>query len=160
MKKDLVPNICYMAGLFSKASKKEKNFVSVNTSMIELQQKFIEIAVNELGILPNKIILGRESEKSAGFYHSRVAKQLQDIVNRETYLFKVPNELSRSYLAGMFDIAGHYRGSLEISHVNPRDAFMLENLGIHTRGDKIVNISKFVALIKGLSILLDNIKTD
>jgi hypothetical protein len=146
-----------MAGLYSKAPRREKNYVSVNTSISELQQRFIEIAVNELGILPNKIILGRESEKSAGFYHSRVAKRLQDIVNREIYVFKTVNELSRSYVAGMFDIAGHYRGAIEISHVNPKDAFMLENLGVHTRGDKIMNISKFIALIKESGILLNRI---
>ena len=155
MKKTLTPDVCYMAGLYSKASKREKNFVSVNTSISELQQRFIEIAVNELGVQPNKIILARESEKSAGFYHSRVAKRLQDIVNRETYVFKTVNELSRNYVAGMFDMAGHYRGAMEISHVNPKDAFMLENLGVHTRGDKIVNITRFIALIKGFSILLD-----
>ncbi len=157
MKEKLTPNVCYMAGLYSKAAKKEKNYVSVNTSILELQQRFVEIAVNELGIMPNKIILGRESEKSAGFYHSRVAKRLLDIVNRETYVFKTVNELSRSYVAGMFDMAGHYRGTIEIGHVNAKDAFMLENLGVHTRGDKIVNISKFVALIKERSILLSGI---
>ncbi len=160
MKSELTPNICYIAGLFSKSSRREKNYVSVNTEITELQQRFIEIAVNDLGIPPSKIILGRESEISAGFYHSRVAKQLQDIINRETFVFKTSNGLSRSYLAGMFDIAGHYIKSVEIHHVNPKDALMLENLGIHTKGDKIMNISKFIALIKDFSIIIKQLNLD
>ncbi len=156
--KKLTPNICYMAGLFSKAQKREKNYVSVSTTMPELQQKFVEIAVKDFGILPTRIILGRDSQSSAGFYHSRVAKQLQDIVNRETYVFKTANELSSSYVAGMFDISGHYRSAVEIRHINPKDAFMLEGLGVHTRGDRIMNISRFIELIAGRSIMLRHAK--
>lgn len=160
MKATLTPNICYMAGLYSKASKKEKNFVSISTNLPELQQRFVEIAVNDLGIIPSKILLGRDGDNDAGFYHSRVAKQLLDIANRETYVFKVVNDLSRSYLAGMFDIAGHYRSSVEIRHVSPKDAMMLENLGIHTRGDRVMNVGRFISLLKGHSIVLRKLKLD
>ena len=159
MKTKLTSHMCYMAGLYSKAAKQEKNFVSVNTSIEELKDRFVELSVKELGILPNKIIFGRVSERSVGFYHSRVAKQLIDITNRETYIFKVPNELSSSYVAGMFDASGHFSaGGLEIRHVTPKDAMMLENLSIHTKGDKVLNIGRFMELIKGRSIVLDRLK--
>jgi hypothetical protein len=153
--KKLTPEVCYAAGLFSKAARRQKNLVHISTSIPELQQKFVEIAVKKLGVLPNKIIM---DDSGVGFYHSRVAKRLQDIIDRETYVFKEVNVLSRNYLAGMFDISGHYRGAVEIRHVTPKDAFMLENLGVHTRGDSIMNVSLFVSLIKGYSILLDRIR--
>ena len=155
MKAKLTPSICYMAGLYSKASKKQKNFVSITTSIDALQERFVEIAVKDLEIEPNKILLGQVSEKSAGFYHSRVAKHLLDIANRETYLFKTANELARNYLAGIFDASGHIsQTGVEIRHITPKDAMMLENLGIHSKGDRILNIGRFIALIDGSSIIL------
>lgn len=159
MKAKLTAHVCYIAGLYSKGPKREKNFVSVNTGVEELKQLFIEIAVKELGVLPSKVLFGHESDKSVGFYHSRIAKQLLDIANRENYIFKITNELSSSYVAGMFDASGHFSaGGLEIRHVTPKDAMMLENLGIHTKGDKILNIGRFMELIKGRSIILGQIK--
>ena len=159
MKAKLTPQACYVAGLYSKGNKHEKNFVSVNTGIEELKQRFIEISVKDLGVLPSKILFGRGSEKSVGFYHSRIAKQLIDITNRETYIFKTQNDLSSSYVAGMFDASGHFSaGGLEIRHVTPKDAMMLENLGIHTKGDKILNIGRFMELIKGRSIVLSQMK--
>ncbi len=159
MKTVLTPGICYMAGVYSKGPKREKNFVSLNTGMEYMQQRFAEIAVKELHIEPSKIIVARDSSMSIGFYHSRVAKQLQNISNREAYLFKKSNELSKSYVAGMFDASGHFRpDSIEIRHITPSDALMLENLGVHTKGDKIMNISKFIVLIEGFSLLLSQTK--
>ncbi|MHB1830608.1 MAG: hypothetical protein ACYCO0_04415 [Candidatus Micrarchaeaceae archaeon] len=157
MKTILTPKICYMAGIYSKGPKKEKNFVSLNTDMEYMQQHFAEIAVNELHIEPSKIIIARDSRMSVGFYHSRVAKQLQNISSRETYLFKKTNELAKSYIAGIFDASGHFvPDSIEIKHITPSDALMLENFGIHSKGDKILNISKFIALIEGFSLLLSH----
>lgn len=157
MKTILTPKICYIAGIYSKGPKKEKNFVSLNTDMEFMQQYFAEIAINELHIEPNRIIIARDSRMSIGFYHSRVAKTLQNISAREVYLFKEKNELSRSYLAGIFDVSGHFSSdSIEIKHITSSDAFMLENLGVHSKGDKILNISKFIDLIEGFSIILNH----
>lgn len=152
----LTPNVCYMAGLFSKAPRREKNFVSINTGIEELQQRFAEIAVKDLKIEPSRIVLGRDGSLGIGFYHSRVAKRLNDIISREVYIFRKESELSRNYVAGMFDISGHFtKSSVEIRHVRPDDALMLENLGVHTRGDSITTITRFVSLIKGPSLLLE-----
>lgn len=156
MEAKLTPNICYMAGLFSKGPKSQKNFVSINSSIQELRDRFVEIAVNNLGVMPNKIIFGSNSDvKSVGFFHSRVAKRLIDIAKREVYVFKADNELSRSYIAGMFDASGHFGPrAIEIRHINANDAIMLQNLGIHSRGDKILNISRLMELIMGRSLVL------
>ncbi len=158
----LTPNVCYMAGLYSKGPKSQKNFVSINSGMQELRDRFVEIAVNDLAVLPNKIVFGSEPEnKSVGFFHSRVAKNLLDIISRETYVFKVDNELSRSYLAGMFDASGHFRpGAVEIRHINTNDAIMLQNLGVHSKGDKILNISRFIELVKARSLVLGQFRLD
>lgn len=159
MKTEFTPNICYMAGLLSKSHAKEKNFVGIDTEMEELQQRFVEIAVNDLKIEPNKILLAAKSAMSVGFYHSRVAKQLQDIVKREVHVFKIKNDLARNYIAGMFDISGHLTGGVfEIRHVNASDALILERLGVHTRGDRILNMTEFIKLIKGHSLLLEQIR--
>lgn len=153
MKVKLTPLVCYMAGLYSKSPRREKSLVCVSTGIEELRDRFIEIAVNELGIDPRRMIIDRE-DLSAGFYHSRVSKQLAGIVARETYVFKTVNDLSRNYLAGMFDISGHVTArGVEIRHVSARDALMLENLGVHTRGDAVLNISAFIGLVKGCSIV-------
>ena len=142
-----------MAGLYSKSSRAKKNLVCIDTGIDELKDRFVEIALKELGIDPSKIILDREGI-SAGFYHSRVAKQLANIVSREIYVFKTANGFSRNYVAGMFDISGHIKdGRVQIRHVTPKDAIMLDNLGVHTRGDSIMNIGAFIGLIKGVSIM-------
>ncbi len=153
----LSAKLCYMAGLYSKSNRKHKSLVCVNTGIEELRDRFVEIAVNELDVEPNKIMLDKE-EVSAGFYHSRISKQLANIVARETYVFKTVNEFSKNYLAGIFDISGHIKdGTLQIRHITPRDAMMLENLGIHTKGDNILNVGAFIGLIKGISIVEDRI---
>ncbi len=150
---ELTAEACYMAGLYSKSPHTEKSLVCISTGIEELRDRFIEMAVKNLGIGPSKIIMDRE-DISAGFYHSRVSKQLAGIVARETYIFKTVNEFSRNYLAGMFDISGHVTArGVEIRHVSARDALMLENLGVHTHGDSIRNISAFIEIIRGSSIV-------
>ncbi len=155
MELKLTANICYMAGLYSKGSKRQKNFVSINSSVDELRDRFVEIAVKDLGVLPNKIIFGSGTDKNVvGFFHSRVAKRLIDLEKREVHVFKIDNEFSRSYIAGMFDAAGHFSSdAVEIHNIDTDDAIMLQNLGVHSKGDKILNIVRFVSLIKGKSLL-------
>ncbi len=155
MKIKLTPELCYMAGLFSKSSHKSKNFVSISTTKEELKERFVEIAIKNLMVEPTKIIVGSDEDKSIGFYHSRIAKQLQNVVSRETFIFKKINNFSKSYVAGMFDISGHIRlGNIEISHIKLDDAFMLENLGVHTKGDAVLNTQKFIDLIRDSSIII------
>lgn len=156
MKTKLTPAICYMAGLQSKG-REERSAVGVSTGLEGIEQKFIEIAIKELKIQPNRIII---EEMGGGmrhvfFYHSRICKQLKDICDSSDKIFRHKNELSKAYVAGMFDAAGHKdaRG-LYIKKINPKDAVMLQNLEVYTKGNRIMNISSFIELIKDFSLLL------
>ncbi len=157
MQKGLTPDICYIAGLSSKNRESRKNAIGVQTSVPEIEQKFVEIAVKVLEIDPKKIFIEHSDGRiHAYFYHSRVAKRLANISSRESHIFKKPDQLSAAYLAGIFDAAGHIRsGSLSINPISPQDALMLQNLGIHTRGNTVLNISSLFSMIKGRSIMAD-----
>lgn len=157
MKHKITPGVCYMAGLLSKSKQWEKNSVGIQTSIVEIELRFIEIALKELEIEPSKIMMEEsEGHKRIYFYHSRVSKQLRDICAREVHIFKKPDKLSSSYVAGMFDAAGHIRnGTVTMSPMTPSDTIMLGNLGIHTRGKTIANASRLVLLIKGQSVMLE-----
>jgi hypothetical protein len=155
MKAKLTPSICYMAGLLSK-SKNERNAVGIRTGLEELEKKFIEIAMKEFEIEPNRILIEEvDGKRHIYFFHSRVAKRLNEIIGKEDKVFKVKNTFSSNYLAGMFDAAGGFgKESMYIRDLKPVDEVMLANLGIHTRGGNIMNISSFVSSIKGHSVLL------
>lgn len=156
MKPKLTSSLCYMAGLQSKAHE-ERSAVGVYTGLESLEQRFIEIAIKELGIEPNRIVI-----RDAGggmrhilFYHSRIAKRLREIVDKSDRIFKRRNELAGAYVAGMFDAAGHKdaRG-LYIKKIEPKDAVLLQNLEIYTRGNRITNAGSFMELARGFSLLL------
>ncbi|MDE1860920.1 MAG: hypothetical protein KGH72_04365 [Candidatus Micrarchaeota archaeon] len=160
MERKLKPKVCYVAGLCSKNTEQERNAVGVRTSVKEIEQRFIEIALTEFGIEPSKILVRDEiNHVHVFFYHSRVAKQLKKLVSRETIIFKRRNEFAASYVAGMFDAAGHEsNGALSINGVNASDQLMLQNLGVHTLNGRILNARQLVELIKGRSIMLQRIK--
>ncbi len=150
-----------MAGLVSRSSKREKNSVGIETSINEIEQRFIEIAIKELGIEPTKVIIDEaEGYRHVYFYHSRIAKQLTEIYSREVHVFKKRDTLSASYVAGMFDSAGRVSrnsGEVSMTPITPDDSFMLENLGIHTKGNTILNVGNLISLIGEESILIRRI---
>ena len=144
-----------MAGLMDKVTG-EKSEVGITTNFEEVEQRFLEIAVNKLGIEPNRIVI---EEKEAGrrrilFYHSRVARSLRDINENANRIFIRRNELSGAYVAGLFDAMGHAnRNGIYMGRMDPRTALLLEKLGIHTRENRITGVSSFMELVKGQSIL-------
>ncbi len=156
MKAKLTPSLCYMAGLQSK-SNEERSAVGVSTGMDDIGQKFIEISIKELGIQPNRIIIDDigGGMQHIYFYHSRICKRLKEIVDSSDKIFRRRNEFASAYVAGMFDAAGHKdRQGLYIKKIEPRDAIMLQNLEIYTRGNRIMNMSSFLELIKKFSIFV------
>lgn len=157
MKTKLTPTICYMAGLQSK-SNEERSAVGVSTGLPSIEQKFIEIAIKDLKIQPNRIIIEEigGGMRHVFFYHSRVCKQLKDICKSSDRIFKRRNEFSKAYVAGMFDAAGHKDSQgLYMKKIEPRDAVMLQNLEIYTKGNRIMNMTSFIAFIKGFSLLFE-----
>ena len=155
MKAKLKPSICYIAGLSKKDS--EKNAVAVETGSEEIELRFVEAAIKEFKIEPTKVVIEekKDGRRKVYFYHSRIARQLAEIRSREEKLFRVPNEFSCNYLAGMFDSTGGFsKTGVHLNILTPQDEVMLANLGIHTRNGRISNISTFVALIGRYSYLL------
>ncbi len=154
MKAKLSKEFCYLAGL-SRLSKEEKSKVSAKSEIKEIIERFVEIAV-KLGVEPRKIVV---EENETFFYHSKIARQIRKIRENEIKVFRHRNELSSSYIAGIFDARGSIRSkSVEISSMKPSEAIMLENLGMHVRGNRIANISEFIMLIKGYSLRIELIQ--
>ena len=153
----LTPAVCYVAGLQCN-SHEEHSAVGVHTSNTAIEQKFIEISVNELGIPPNRIIIREAGERMRHiyFYHSRICRRLKEVVNSSEKIFKRKNLFSASYIAGMFDATGHVDGrGLYLNRIGPREAILLQNLDIYTKGGRLINPSSFLLLVRGSSILAD-----
>jgi hypothetical protein len=155
MKARLKPGICYMSGLSRRRS--EKNMICIVTGIDGIELRFIEIAVNEFKIDPKKVVIEEQEDRrrKVYFYHSRIARQLVEIQSREDRLFRTPNELSSSYVAGIVDSSGRFsKNGIYIDNLTPQDEVMLANLGIHTRDARVSNISALAFLVKGKSIML------
>ncbi len=161
MKTKLTPNMCYIAGLQSRSSE-ARSAVGVRTSIQEIEEKFAELCIKELAVPPNRLIIDDEGEeRHIYFYHSRIYKRLHEVIDNQVRRFRWTNEFSGNYVAGMFDCAGYLHGnSLSIRGITSADAVMLEQLGIRTEGNRIKNITKFIALIKGYSIMLERMNPD
>lgn len=157
MELKLTPGICYLAGLYGKSKARARNAVGIDTTVKEIEQRFVEIALKELGIEPSRIIIEEKGHyRHVFFYHSRVAKYLERTVRRESIIFKRKNEPSSNYVAGLFDAAGHIsHGEVSINGLTRSDELMLENLGVHTNNGRVMNLSALLSLIRGASSLLE-----
>ena len=152
MKGKLKPSTCYMAGLTR--GEGERSSVGIETSMGDVEERFVKSALKDFKIEPNKILIEeKDGLRHVHFYHSRVARQLSELREREDKIFKAQNELSKSYVAGMLDSSGRLSTSgIAIKGLKPIDEVMLANLGIHTRNGRIMNISTLLAFVHGVSL--------
>jgi len=158
MRIKLKPEICYVAGIYSKVDSSSSK-IELRTESSAVEERFIEIAIKSLGILPERVIAEGTRKRNIYFYHSKMAKQLRYIISNETRLFKKRDANAASFVAGMFDAAGRVsNGMLSIEGLTGSDQVMLENLGIYTEGKRIRNISSFITLIHGFSVLLEHIQ--
>jgi len=150
----LTPELCYMAGIVSKTRQAEKSMVGINTTIDDVVENFVEVAL-KMGIDTKKIMIEDvDGVKHVYFFHSKLAKQIREIVEKQTKIFKYNNEFSASFLAGMFDSSGKIsRGKLLLSGMSAADQMVLENLGVHTHMNAIMNIKAFLEIIKGKSII-------
>lgn len=151
----LTPDLCYITGLISKGREYERSAIGIVTTMDELVEKFSEIAI-KLGVAPNKILIEEDDGvKHIYFFHSKMAKQARETIERETRIFKYRNEYSGNYLAGMFDASGKVvKGTVIIKSLTSSDQLMLQTLGIHTKGSEISNVGSFIELVKDYSVVL------
>lgn len=158
MKFKLEPYLCYLAGLQSR-SHAERNAIGIFTKSEALEQKFIDLALKKLKIEPNHLIIeDKDGAHHVFFYHSKLGGQLRKVSESCNILFKLPTEQSRNYAAGIFDAAGHVSGrGLYIKGMTVQESVMLQQLGVQTSGQRIRSITRFLALVKGFSVMADNI---
>ncbi|MDE1856191.1 MAG: hypothetical protein KGH49_03080 [Candidatus Micrarchaeota archaeon] len=151
----LSPEICYIAGLAGKTKQGERSMVGINTTIDEMIENFVEVAM-KLGVEPKKIIIeDTRGIRHAYFFHSKIAKQIRDILAKETKVFRHKNEFAAMFLAGMFDANGKIRnGSISIGGMSPADRLVIENLGMRTKDSKILDAKKFAEFVGERSVIL------
>jgi hypothetical protein len=154
----LSPKVSYMLGIYS-MNKMAGQPISVSTRNGGVIEKFVKIAIGELGVEANKIML---NESGAAFYNSRLRKLFDRALERRRNTFKYLNDYSGNYVAGLFDCNGGMdRKGLFIRKIDVHDGLVLEDLGVHTRvqGSKsyIMNENALVALIKEHSLVLQKV---
>ena len=82
--------------------------------------------------------------------------QLYDSVHNK--IFRLPTPNSKSYVAGIFDAAGHVSGkSIYINGITVNEAVMLQQLGVHTSGERIRDVRNFLDLVRGFSVIADGV---
>ncbi len=151
----LTPSVSYILGVYH-ASAIQTQPIKLHASNSEMLERFIKIAISELGVEPSKILL---DGKNAAFYNSKIKKLFDKALERRLVTFKYRNAYSGSYISGLFDASGgRDRKGLYIKNLDNKDALLLENLGIHTmvQGSKsyIIDESLFLSLVKGYSSIM------
>lgn len=154
----LSPSVSYVLGVYSTSDRKLP--MHLHTENSEMLERFIKIAVTDLGVKANKIIL---KENEASFYNSRLKRLFDRALERRTKAFKYLNDYSGSYLAGLFDCNGGFdRKGMFVRDLEAHDALLMENLGIHLKhqGSKayVMNENAFVELIRKHSSTLGKVK--
>lgn len=156
MKIKLTPTLCYLAGIQSRFNE-ESGAVGIKTNIDAIEQHFISICLKELGIEPNRILINEDGGiRHIFFYHSKLKRQLKQIMDNQNKLFRLPTNETRSYIAGIFDGSGYTKdGYLFIHKISRSDELLLESLTVHIKGTKILSIKTFLSIIKGYSILVN-----
>ncbi len=156
MKTKLKPYMCYLAGM--QRGSEVGSAVGITTSIDAIEEKFIELCIKRLLIPPNRIIIEeRGGARHVYFYHSLIYRRLKEINEKKTRIFIRDSDLSRGYISGIFDANGHIgRNSISIRGMDAGDELILDRLGVHTLHGKILNISQFITLIKGCSVLFEH----
>jgi hypothetical protein len=155
MRFKLTNELCYFAGMTKGPHESEKNRLGFTTVHEQLTESFIKHAL-ALGVNPTKMMIEtQEHFTHVYFYHSRVARMVNDILEKREALPKKNIGLAVSFAAGMFDSSGHAsNGRVFIRRMDKKDALMLELMGIHTSGSgKVINAKHFLEMIKEQSFI-------
>lgn len=150
----LSPDVSYFLGVFAYSGDPA---VGITTSSSTEVERFVSIAVKELGVEPEKVKVEQvEDALHAYFYHSKLKKLLSRALERRAVTFKHKNDYAANYLAGIFDvIGGRNAKGLYMEGLGDQDQLVMENLGFHTlpQGRKLylVNQGAFAAFIGAFS---------
>ena len=149
------PDMSYMLGICSFG--KDEPSIKVISRSEEVIERFIRIAISELGIEPQKIVVGEEEGlHSAMFYHSTAKRLMKRALEEREHIFKYKNDYAGSYLAGLFDARG--KGSTKgiISGVRDMtDIIIMTRLGFRVaRSGKVQNANDYLTFIRPYSVTL------
>jgi hypothetical protein len=154
MRFKLTSELCYFAGLADRVHSHERSRIEFTTSYDELAEKFVECAI-KLGVSTRKMIIEEEdTKKHIYFYHSKLARIIQEVLDQRQFLPKKGKELAASFAAGMFDSSGHsLKGGIYLKNIEKKDELMLELMGVHTQNGYVLNARDFLGIIGGRSFL-------
>ncbi len=152
----LNPKISYMLGIYGH-TKQEGNSISASSDNEDAIEKYIKIALEELGIEASGIKIANNGRvTTAMFYHSKARKEFERILGKREKLFKYMNAYALEYLGGMVDSCSGMRSCADFHNIDAKDCMVMENLGFHIvqNGNRyhVWNSSAFVSFVKGHSI--------
>ncbi len=145
----LTPSVSYILGIYSMGDRVAQP-IGVHAANSEMLERFIKIAISDLGVGPNKILL---DGKDASFYNSKLKKLFDRALERRAKTFKYSNDYSGSYIAGIFDCVGGFdKKGMFMRDLDTGNWMLMENIGIHLKaqGSKayVMNENELVKLIK------------
>jgi hypothetical protein len=149
------PDMSYMLGICSFG--KDEPSIKVISRSDDVIERFVRIALSELGIEAPKIIVTEEEGlKQAMFFHSAAKRLMKKALDEREHIFKYKNDYAGSYLAGLFDARGH--GSKKGIMTGVRDmtdVIILTRLGFRvSRAGKVQNANDYLKFITPYSATL------
>ncbi|MGC8479352.1 MAG: hypothetical protein ACP5M9_01645 [Candidatus Micrarchaeia archaeon] len=159
MKIKLTNELCYLSGLVSRF-REDNNAIGIKTNRRSMEENFISLVLKFFKIPPNKLVIEENDDGSRHifFYHSKINREIKYVLKNKVKLFKFPTPQSRSYLGGLFDASGHFNDNIfSINALSLQDKMIFENLGVHLSGSKILSQRTFYSLIKGFSVLSEEL---
>lgn len=136
----------------------DKGYVGVRTRNDELVERFVKCAIL-LGLDPRKMMIEEAGEvRHAYFYHSRIARMVREVLEKKTTLPGRSAELASCLVSGILDSKGRVTETgVYISRLDRADLLMLERLGVHMKGPRVMNLSRLLALTGKESLLAGSI---
>ncbi len=153
MRPELSDEMCYLAGVSYQG--KEKSEVCLKTNNDAIAERFVSCAV-KLGAKPDKIMIDKnDSIIDVHFYHSKIARQIALIRDKQTYIFRYFNSYSSNYFGGIFDSRGFStEKGIEINKLSLKERIILESFGLRINGKHILSAAKFIAMFSTCSMRL------
>ncbi len=126
-------------------------------------EKFIEIAVNELKIKPDKITIQKNDEFIAYTYNSKITTYFKQMLQKRELIFKYINDYSSNYFAGLFDNKGDIiNNHIYFKNIDLNDQMILEKFNIHLKNNnnvyQVLSRNSFIIFMKRNSIKINLFK--
>ncbi len=131
MKFRLNPNLSYIIALYYK--KPSSKGIGVRGSHF-LRSAFINKCLEEKIVEPGKLLYSKEE---VFFYHSKLRKFFNKIIEEIADRFIFVNDYSSSFFAGVFDSVGEIeKGGISLGKYELKDSIALQKLGFFNKKSK------------------------